>query len=49
MRDIRQDGNLSVEKLPEEKKISEDKEKRAHDEIQKLTDGQCRSVTPRPR
>jgi ribosome recycling factor len=39
IRNIRRDGNEAVKKLLKDKKISEDEEKRAHDEIQKLTDG----------
>jgi ribosome recycling factor len=38
IRNIRRDGNESVKKLLKDKKISEDEEKRAHEEIQKLTD-----------
>ena len=36
---IRRDGNEAVKKLLKDKKITEDEEKRAHEEIQKLTDG----------
>jgi len=38
LRNVRRDGNESVKKLLKDKKITEDEEKRAHDEIQKLTD-----------
>src|SRR5579885_3537420 len=38
IRNIRRDGNESVKKLLKDKKITEDEDKRAHDEIQKLTD-----------
>jgi ribosome recycling factor len=38
IRNIRRDGNEAVKKLLKDKKIAEDEEKRAHDEIQKLTD-----------
>ena len=38
MRNIRRDGNENVKKLLKDKTITEDDEKRAHDEIQKLTD-----------
>ena len=38
MRNIRRDGNEAVKKLLKDKKITEDEEKRAHDEIQKMTD-----------
>jgi ribosome recycling factor len=39
VRNIRRDGNEGVKKLLKDKKITEDEEKRAHEEIQKLTDG----------
>src|ERR1043166_4704962 len=39
VRNIRRDGNETVKKLLKDKKIAEDEEKKAHDEIQKLTDG----------
>jgi ribosome recycling factor len=39
VRNIRRDGNESVKKLLKDKKITEDEDKRAHDEIQKMTDG----------
>jgi ribosome recycling factor len=38
LRNIRRDGNDAVKKLQKDKKVTEDEEKRAHDEIQKLTD-----------
>src|SRR5579871_1870274 len=38
VRNIRRDGNEAVKKLLKDKKITEDEDKRAHDEIQKLTD-----------
>jgi ribosome recycling factor len=38
VRNIRRDGNDAVKKLLKDKKVTEDEEKRAHDEIQKLTD-----------
>jgi len=38
VRNIRRDGNENVKKLAKEKKITEDDDKRAHDEIQKMTD-----------
>ncbi len=38
IRNIRRDGNEAVKKLLKDKKVTEDDEKRAHDEIQKLTD-----------
>jgi len=39
IRNIRRDGNEAVKKLLKDKKITEDEDKRAHDETQKLTDG----------
>ena len=39
MRNIRRDANEHVKKLLKDKMISEDEERRAHDEIQKMTDG----------
>jgi ribosome recycling factor len=39
VRNIRRDGNEAVKKLLKDKKITEDEEKRALDEIQKMTDG----------
>ena len=39
VRNIRRDANDAVKKLLKDKKVTEDEEKRAHDEIQKLTDG----------
>ncbi len=38
LRNVRRDGNEAVKKLLKDKKITEDDDKRAHDEIQKLTD-----------
>jgi ribosome recycling factor len=38
IRNIRRDGNESVKKLFKDKKITEDEDRRAHDEIQKMTD-----------
>jgi ribosome recycling factor len=38
VRNIRRDGNESVKKLMKDKKVTEDEEKRALDEIQKMTD-----------
>ena len=38
VRNIRRDANEAVKKLLKDKKVTEDDEKRAHDEIQKLTD-----------
>jgi ribosome recycling factor len=39
LRNIRRDGNEHVKKLLKDKLISEDEDRRAHDEVQKLTDG----------
>src|SRR5215472_8766143 len=39
VRNVRRDGNEAVKKLLKDKKITEDEEKRALDEIQKTTDG----------
>jgi ribosome recycling factor len=38
IRNVRRDGNESVKKLFKDKKITEDDDKKAHDEIQKMTD-----------
>ena len=38
VRNIRRDGNESVKKLLKDKKVTEDEEKRALDEMQKMTD-----------
>ncbi|HUJ23287.1 MAG TPA: ribosome recycling factor [Bryobacteraceae bacterium] len=39
VRNIRRDGNEAVKKLLKDKKITEDDDRRAHDEIQKMTNG----------
>jgi ribosome recycling factor len=39
IRNIRREGNEASKKLLKDKKITEDDDKKAHDEIQKLTDG----------
>jgi len=44
IRNIRRDGNEAVKKLLKDKKISEDEEKRAHEEIQKMTDGHMQKL-----
>ena len=44
IRNIRRDGNEACKKLLKDKKITEDDDKRAHDEIQKLTDGYMQKV-----
>ncbi len=38
VRSIRRDANENIKKLLKDKKISEDDDKRAHDEVQKMTD-----------
>jgi len=38
VRNVRRDGNEAVKKLLKDKKITEDDDKKAHDEIQKMTD-----------
>ncbi len=44
VRNIRRDGNENVKKLLKDKKITEDEDKRAHDEIQKLTDSYMEKI-----
>jgi len=44
MRNIRRDANDNVKKLLKDKTISEDDDRRAHDEIQKLTDGHIQKL-----
>jgi len=44
VRNIRRDGNEAVKKLLKDKKITEDDEKKAHLEIQKLTDGYMEKI-----
>ena len=39
IRNIRRDSNDHIKKLSKDKKITEDEDRRAHDEMQKLTDG----------
>jgi ribosome recycling factor len=39
MRNVRRDANEAVKRLLKDKVISEDDDRRAHDEIQKMTDG----------
>ncbi len=38
VRNIRRDSNEHIKKLSKDKKISEDEDRRGHDETQKLTD-----------
>jgi len=44
VRNIRRDGNEAVKKLLKDKKITEDEDKRAHDEIQKLTESYIQKI-----
>jgi len=44
VRNVRRDGNDAVKKLLKDKKITEDEDKRAHDEIQKMTDGYMQKI-----
>lgn len=44
VRNIRRDANEHVKKLMKDKKIAEDEERRAMDEIQKMTDGQMGKI-----
>jgi ribosome recycling factor len=44
LRNIRRDANEAAKKLLKDKQISEDEERRAHDEIQKLTDAQMQKL-----
>lgn len=39
IRNVRRDSNDHVKRLTKDKKINEDEDRRAHDEMQKLTDG----------
>jgi len=44
VRNVRRDGNEALKKLTKDKKISEDEEKRALEEVQKMTDGEIRRM-----
>ena len=44
IRNIRRDANEQVKKLLKDKAISEDEDKRSHDEIQKLTDSYIQKI-----
>ncbi|TQV86642.1 ribosome recycling factor [Aliikangiella coralliicola] len=44
IRNIRRDANSTLKELEKEKEISEDEERRAEDEIQKLTDSHVKKV-----
>jgi ribosome recycling factor len=44
VRNVRRDGNEALKKLTKDKKVSEDDEKRALEEIQKMTDAEIRRM-----
>ena len=44
VRNVRRDGNDALKKLAKDKKITEDDEKRALEEVQKMTDGEIRRM-----
>ena len=44
VRNVRRDGNEGLKKLTKDKKISEDEEKRALEEVQKMTDAEIRRM-----
>lgn len=44
LRNIRRDANDAVKKLSKDKTISEDEDRRAHEEIQKMTDGHIQKL-----
>jgi len=44
IRNVRRDGNDAIKKTFKDKKIAEDDEKRALDEIQKLTDDEIKKM-----
>jgi ribosome recycling factor len=44
VRNVRRDGNEALKKLAKDKKISEDDEKRAMEDVQKMTDGEIRRM-----
>ena len=44
VRNVRRDGNEALKKLTKDKKVSEDDEKRALEEVQKMTDGEIRRM-----
>jgi ribosome recycling factor len=44
LRNIRRDGNDAIKKLKAAKEIGEDEERRAHDDIQKLTDAELGKI-----
>jgi ribosome recycling factor len=44
VRNIRRDANEAIKKLLKDKKVTEDEDKRAHDENQKITDGYMEKI-----
>ena len=44
LRNVRRDANEHVKKLLKDKLISEDEERRAHDEVQKMTDAHIQKL-----
>ena len=44
IRNVRRDGNVAIKKAMKDKKIAEDDEKKALDEVQKLTDGEIKKM-----
>jgi ribosome recycling factor len=44
IRNVRRDGNDAIKKMTRDKKISEDEEKRAQEETQKMTDEEIRRI-----
>jgi ribosome recycling factor len=44
VRNIRRDGNEAIKKALRDKKITEDEDRRSHDEIQKLTDDEIKRM-----
>ena len=44
LRNVRRDANEAIKKLLKEKTISEDEDRRAHDEIQKMTDSHIQKL-----
>jgi ribosome recycling factor len=44
VRNVRRDGNEAVKKLLKDKKLAEDDEKKALDDIQKLTDSYIQKI-----
>ena len=44
IRNVRRDGNEAIKKAMKDKKVSEDEEKKALDEVQKLTDGEIKKM-----